>query len=92
VSCAKSRGQSRDTHGIFTGFQDKVTLNGDEYEDLITNEAVFDNLTDLTDAIYFALNEYGIIPFAIHRCSSEDGKDGYGCGLGNVLEAIHRIQ
>jgi hypothetical protein len=80
------------TSGKYVGFFDTININGNDYEDLIKIESDFDKFSDHGDsgAVYFTFNEIGVIPFAIHRCGSDDGKYGYGCVFSGALSELQR--
>jgi hypothetical protein len=82
--------ETRVTSGKFRGFYDTIQINGKEYQEVFAVESDFDRFSDHGDsgAVYFTVNELGFIPFAIHRCSDEDGKVGYGCVFSKALDAL----
>ena len=65
-------------------------LNIASAQEHVKIEADFDQFCAHCDSgsIYFALNENGWIPLAIHRCSSYDGKYSYSCVLNVALERV----
>jgi hypothetical protein len=83
------------TSGKYVGFFETIKINEKEYMDVFKVESDFYQFSDHGDsgAVYFTFNELGLIPFAIHRCGSDEGKFGYGCALSGALEemksAIH---
>jgi hypothetical protein len=84
--------KTRVTTGKFKAFYDTIQINGNEYQELFEVESDFDKFSDHGDsgAVYFTVNELGFIPFAIHRCSDDDGRLGYGCVFSRALDALQK--